>query len=95
MKVKRVGISEILKMIWLFSANKIKSSEPFSKQPTQLIVELNSSLRQMIDSMDLSHIFFGPIVNFVFFMTIMTKVLTRYVCISSSKLIMFALYRGQ
>ena len=66
-----------------------------SKQPTQLIVELNSSLRQMIDSMDLSHIFFGPIVNFVFFMTIVTKVLTRYVCISSSKLIMFALYRGQ
>ena len=27
-----------------FSANKIKSSEYFSKQPTQLIFELNSSL---------------------------------------------------
>ena len=25
-------------MIWLFSANKIKSSESFSKQPTQLII---------------------------------------------------------
>jgi hypothetical protein len=27
MKVKRMGIIEILKRIWLFSANKIKSSE--------------------------------------------------------------------
>ena len=35
-------------MIWLFSANKIKSSESFSKQPTQLIVELNSSLCHII-----------------------------------------------
>ena len=35
-------------MIWLFSANKIKRSEPFSEQPTQLIVELNSSLRHII-----------------------------------------------
>ena len=46
MKVKR--ITEILRRIWLFSANKIKSSESFSKQPTQLIVELNSSLRHII-----------------------------------------------
>ena len=38
MKVKRMGITEILRMIWLFSANKIKSSESFSKQPTQLII---------------------------------------------------------
>ena len=30
-----------------FSANKIKSSEYFSKQPTQLIVALNSSLRHI------------------------------------------------
>ena len=37
MKVKRMGITEILRRIWLFSANKIKSSESFSKQPTQLI----------------------------------------------------------
>ena len=49
-KVKRMGITEILRRIWLFSANKIKSSESFSKQPTQLIVELNSSLRQIIDT---------------------------------------------
>ena len=34
--------------IWLFSANKIKSSESFCKQPTQLIVELNLSLRHII-----------------------------------------------
>ena len=40
MKVKRMGITEILRRIWLFSANKIKSSESVSKQPTQLIVEL-------------------------------------------------------
>ena len=44
MKVKRVGLTESLKMSWLFSANKIKSSESFSKQPssthrrTQLII---------------------------------------------------------
>ena len=48
MKVKRTGINKILKRIWLYSANKIKSSESFSKQPTQLIVELNSSLRHII-----------------------------------------------
>jgi hypothetical protein len=48
MKVKRMGITEILGMIWLFSANKIKSSESFSKQPTQLIVELNSLLHHII-----------------------------------------------
>ena len=48
MKVKRMGITEILGRIWLFSANKIKSSESFSKQPTQLSVELNSSLWHII-----------------------------------------------
>ena len=37
-----------MRRIWLFSANKIKSSEPFSKQPTQLIVKLNSSLWHII-----------------------------------------------
>ena len=46
MKVKRMGITEILRKIRLFSDNKIKSSESISKQPTQLIVELNSSLHQ-------------------------------------------------
>jgi len=50
MKVLRTGITEILKRVWLFSANKIKSSESISKQPTQLIVELNSSLQQKIDT---------------------------------------------
>ena len=48
MKVKRIGITEILRKIWLFSANKMKNSEPFSKQPTQLIVKLNSSLWHII-----------------------------------------------
>jgi hypothetical protein len=43
-----------LRRIWLFSANKIKSSESFSKQPTQLIVELNSSLQQIIDTLECS-----------------------------------------
>ena len=32
-----MGITEILRRIWLFSANKIES-ESFSKQPTQLII---------------------------------------------------------
>ena len=48
MKVKRIGITEILRRICLYSANKIKSSESGSKQPTLLIVELNSSLWQII-----------------------------------------------
>ena len=52
MKVKRMGITEILRRIWLFSANKTKSFESFSKQPTQLIVELNSSLRHIIVTYD-------------------------------------------
>ena len=33
-----MGITEILRRIWLFSANKIKSFEFVSKQPTQLII---------------------------------------------------------
>ena len=32
-----MGKTEILSGIWLFSANKIKSSKCFIKQPTQLI----------------------------------------------------------
>ena len=48
MKVKKMGKTEILRRIWLFSANEIKSSESFSKQPTQLIVKLNSSLQHII-----------------------------------------------
>jgi len=38
MKVKRMRITHILRRIWLFSENKITSSESFSKQPTQLII---------------------------------------------------------
>ena len=48
-----MGITYILGRIWLFSANKIKSSESFSKQPNQLIVELNSSLRHIIVTQEL------------------------------------------
>jgi hypothetical protein len=48
MKVKRMVITEILRSIWLFSANKIKNSESGSTQPTRLIIELNSSLRHII-----------------------------------------------
>ena len=58
MKVKRMGITEILRRIWLFSLIKIKSSESFNKQPTQLIIEFNSSLRQIIDSQALLVYFF-------------------------------------
>ena len=48
MKVKRMGITESLRRIWLFSANKIKSYKSGSKQPFQLIVEVNSSLGHII-----------------------------------------------
>ena len=41
-------VTEILKNIWLFFANKMKSSESVSKQPTQLVIELNSLLRQKL-----------------------------------------------
>ena len=35
---ERLGITDVLRRIWLFSINKIKSSESASKQPTQLII---------------------------------------------------------
>jgi hypothetical protein len=40
MKVERMGITEILRRILVFSANKIKASESVSKQSTktQLII---------------------------------------------------------
>ena len=41
MKVTRMGMIEILRRIWLFFANKIKSSESVDNQ-------LNSSLRHTI-----------------------------------------------
>ena len=40
-----------------FSANKIKSSEYFSKQPTQLIFELNSSLWHIIVTIDINKMY--------------------------------------
>ena len=44
MKIERMGITEILSRIWLFSANKIKA--------LNLLIDnqLNSSLWQIIDS---------------------------------------------
>ena len=56
MKVKRMKITEILRRIWLFSANKIKCSESVSKQPIQLIAELNTSLRQKLADVGSSHV---------------------------------------
>ena len=38
MKVKRMGITEILRRIWVFSANKMKSSESVSEHQIQLII---------------------------------------------------------
>ena len=49
MKVKIMRIKEILKRIWLISANKIKKTpESVRKHSSQLKVELNSSLLQII-----------------------------------------------
>ena len=48
MKVKRMGITEVLNSIWLFSAKKIKSSESVSKPPIQLNIKVNSSLQHII-----------------------------------------------
>ena len=48
-----MGIAEILRRIWLFSANKIKTSQSVSKQPTQLIIELNSSSQQKLGTKNL------------------------------------------
>ena len=66
MKVKRMGITELLRRIWLFSANNIKSSESFIKQ-SQLIVKLNSSLRQIIDSLLSWHFLFKKQTADIFF----------------------------
>ena len=43
MKVKGMGIKEILRTIWLISANKIKTFESVGKLSSQLKLELNSS----------------------------------------------------
>ena len=47
MKVKTMGITEILGRIKLFSENKIKGSESFSKQPTQLIIAADNWLKKV------------------------------------------------
>ena len=48
MKVKRMGITEIMKRIWLFSLNKIKSSESFSKQLIQLIIAAHNCYTSLV-----------------------------------------------
>ena len=52
---KRMGITEILRRIWIFPAKKIKKKPfvSFSKPPTQLIVKLNSSLLHIIVTLNL------------------------------------------
>ena len=52
MKIERMGITEILSRVWLFSANKIKSSESFSKQPTQLIIAADNWLIRLTKIFD-------------------------------------------
>ena len=62
MKVKRMGIKEILRRIWLFSTKRTKSADTISKEPTQLIVQLNSSLWHIIVTLNytlLSFLFFS------------------------------------
>ena len=70
MKVKRMGITEILRRIWLFSANKIKSPESGSKQPNQLIVQLSSSLWHIIVTLILLKARGGQWVNNIFLLSI-------------------------
>ena len=52
MKVKTIGVIEILRRIWLFSANKIKPLNLLVNN--QLKLELNSSLRQKLGTFTLS-----------------------------------------
>jgi len=70
MKVKKMGITEILRRIWLFSANKIKNFESGSKQPNQLIVQLNSSLWHIIVTLILLKARGGQWVNNIFLLSI-------------------------
>ena len=48
MKVKKMGITEILRRIWLFSANKIKFYESVSKQPTDLIIAAHKCHKNIV-----------------------------------------------
>ena len=70
MKVKRMKIKEILRRIWLLSANNIKPSESMCKQSIQVKLELNSALWQIIAAKILiatpSHIF-GHYSSIIFF----------------------------
>ena len=83
MKVKRMGITEILRRIWLFSAIKIKSSESVSKQPTQLIIA--AEIRHISDQ----HIILNPsfmtslmvCIFFLFFEKYVQADIFRYQCL--------------
>ena len=52
-----MGTPDFFRRIWLFLANKLKSSESVSKQPTQFIFEPNSSLVQKLGTLILVDIF--------------------------------------
>ena len=64
MKVKRTGITDIFRRIWLFPVNEIKSSESFIEQPTQLIIEIISSLRHILNCLCYTNFFGFSWVNF-------------------------------
>ena len=51
------GKKQVLRRIWLISANNIKTSESVSKQSSQLKLELNSSLWQIIAALELPEIY--------------------------------------
>ena len=76
-----MGITRILRSIWLFSANKIKSSGFFSKQPAQLIVKLNPSLRQHIIVTVVSLAFSGIHRSFIRLMDFSGAILNQNVSI--------------
>ena len=57
-KVKRIGIKETLRSIWLISGNKIKPSQSICKQSSKLKIKLRlkSSLWQTIATMDITYL---------------------------------------
>ena len=57
MKVNGMRIKEILRRIWLLSANKIKPSESICKQSSQVKLELNLSFWQIITAIYCRHSF--------------------------------------
>ena len=75
-----MGITDILRRICLFSASEIKSFESFSKQPTQGIAKLNSSLQHIIVTKnDTSEIispnYVLPVVLYLIFYCILQKMI--------------------